>query len=76
MVVADNDERPSLVRVESDRPVDRHLQVVLELSTENRIIKTRQGSSGNFTSEPPPGRADSRRWRRGDSPARDTREIR
>ena len=51
MVVGDDDERPSLVRVESDRPVDRHPQVVLELSAENRMIKTRQGSSGNFTSE-------------------------
>ena len=40
MVVGDDDERPSLVRVESDRPVDRHLQVVLELSAENRMIKT------------------------------------
>ena len=64
MVVGDDDERPSLVRVESDQPVDRHLQVVLELSAENRMIKTQRGLSGNFTSEPPPDRADYRRWRR------------
>ena len=41
VVVGDDDERPSLVRVESDRSVDQldcHLQVVLELSTENIII--------------------------------------
>ena len=38
LVVADEDERASLVTVESDRSVeqlDRHLEVVLELSTEN-----------------------------------------
>ena len=38
MVVADDDERASPVRVESDRSVDQldcHLQVVLELSTGN-----------------------------------------
>ena len=43
VVVADDDERSSLVRVEGDRSVDRNLQIVLELSTENRIIKTRHG---------------------------------
>ena len=38
LVVADEDERASLVTVESDRSVeqlDRHLEVVLERSTEN-----------------------------------------
>ena len=40
VVVADDDERSSLVRVEGDRSVDRNLQIVLELSTENIINKT------------------------------------
>ena len=64
VVVADDDERPSLVGVENDRSVDRHLQIVLELSAVNRIIKTRRGSSANFTFQPPPGRADPGRLRR------------
>ena len=41
MVIADEDERASLVTVETDGSVDqldRHLEVVQELSTEN-IIK-------------------------------------
>ena len=40
VVVADDDEGASLVRVENDRSVDRHLEIVLELSTENRIVYT------------------------------------
>ena len=43
MVVADEDERAGLVTVESDRSLDQvdgHLQIVLELSTENIINKT------------------------------------
>ena len=43
MVVAEDDERASLVGVESDRSVDRHLEVVQELSAANRIIKTLLG---------------------------------
>ena len=43
MVVADEDERASLVTVESDRSVDRHLEVVQELSAANSIIKTSLG---------------------------------
>ena len=42
VVVADDDERASPVRVESDRSVgqlDPHLQVLQELSAENIIIK-------------------------------------
>ena len=42
VVVADDDERSSLVRVEGDRSVDRNLQIVLELSTENIIKKTEE----------------------------------
>ena len=45
VVVADEDERAGPVRVESDGSVERHLQIVLELATENRIIKTRHGES-------------------------------
>ena len=43
MVVADEDERASLVTVESDRSVeqlDRHLEVVLERSPKNIIINS------------------------------------
>ena len=43
VVVAEDDERASLVGVESDRSVDRHLEVVQELSAANRIIKTSLG---------------------------------
>ena len=41
VVVAEDDERAGPVRVESDGSVDSHLQLVLELSTGNKIIKTR-----------------------------------
>ena len=41
MVVADDDERAGPVRVESDGSVDSHFQIVQELSTGNKIIKTR-----------------------------------
>ena len=65
MVVADEDERPGLVTVESDRSLDQvdgHLQIVLKLSTENKIINgyaTRDLGSEKNTFQHPPGAAHS-----------------
>ena len=46
------------MRVESDGSGERHLQIVLELSTEKMFIKTQFiGLSNIFTFQPPQGGA-------------------